>query len=47
MTSSPIETPTWQQAELLADLEVCLECFNLRGLFEGKEHRCDCVPRDD
>ena len=41
------ETPTWQQEELLADLEVCLECFKLHGLFEGKEHRCSCAPRDD
>ena len=47
MTSSPTETPTWQRPDLLGDLEVCLECFNLRGSFEGKEHRCDCVPRDD
>ena len=47
MTSDEIETPTWERPELLGDLEVCLECFNLRGRFEGKEHRCDCVPRDD
>jgi len=47
MTSDTTETPTWQRPELLGDLEVCLECFSLRGTFEGKEHRCDCVPRDD
>ncbi len=47
MKSDATETPTWQQTELLADLDVCLECFNLRGSFEGTEHRCDCVPRDD
>ena len=47
MSSHTAETPTWQQAELLADLVVCLECFNLLGRFEGKEHRCRCIPRDD
>jgi len=47
MTSDTAETPTWRQPEMLADVEVCLQCFNLRGSFEGKEHRCDCVPRDD
>ena len=47
MTSSTAETPTWQQTELLADLEFCLECFNLRGRFEKKEHRCRCNPEDD
>lgn len=47
MSSHTAETPTSQQVELLADLEVCLECFNLRGRFEEKEHRCNCVPRDD
>ncbi len=47
MTSNPAEKPAWQQAELLADLEVCLKCFNLRGSYEGKQHLCPCVPRDD
>jgi hypothetical protein len=29
------------------DLFLCLECFGLRGRFEGKEHRCRCIPRDE
>ncbi len=47
MTSDTTETPTWQRPELLGELEVCLTCFRLRGEFEGKEHRCGCVPSDD
>jgi len=47
MSSNTADTPTWHQVELLADLEICLQCFNLRGSFEEKEHRCRCTPRDD
>ena len=47
MSSATADTPTWQQVELLADLEICLQCFKLRGRFEEKQHRCGCDPRDD
>ena len=47
MSSSTDETPNWQQFELLVDLEVCLQCFNLRGRFEEKEHRCGCNSKED
>ena len=47
MSSKTAKTPTWQQTELLADLEICLSHFQLRGSFEGKEHCCACLPKDD
>ncbi len=47
MATDAIETPAWQRPELLGDLQLCLTCFRLRGEFEGKQHRCGCVPRDD
>ena len=47
MSSPTADIPTWQQAELLADVEICLQCFNLRGRFEEKEHRCRCNPKED
>lgn len=47
MTSDTTETPVWQRVDLLRSLQVCTSCFRLRGEFEGKEHRCSCVPSDD
>ncbi len=31
----------------IAELDVCLTCFKLRGMYDGREHRCGCQPRDD
>ena len=47
MGTTADQTPTWQNRKLLVDLEVCLTCYQLKGLFEDREHRCGCVGRDD
>jgi len=29
------------------ELAVCLTCFRLKGTYRDKEHRCQCMDRDD
>lgn len=47
MNRDTIETPTSQTTQELSDLELCLVCFDLRGEFQDKEHRCSCQRQPD
>ncbi len=42
-----IRVTTFEPDDDFSGLEICLTCFGLHGMYNGREHRCGCQPRDD